>query len=268
MKALPTTSGQRTRSLAAARTGSRTSLAAMTLPPAGLRSGLTGSWSRSARQSPERTLLSALSARRKEGHARLRYPVPSVHAGIRTEMDLMERGLGAQLAHASKSADFAVVIGKREAESGTVTLKNLQTGEQKPLDLAGCHRRGGSAWCSLTSSQSSSAASVSRNSSRRTSTSWDSIPPPAGSSPPSRKRWTIPWMPARKRRCSRIFLSASKKSRTRSSGSLSRTMVPGSSPPRCPLSSANSCTVPGSTRSGRPAASRVSGSRQPCSMPS
>ncbi len=47
----------------------------------------------------------------------------------------MERGLGAQLAHASKSADFAVVIGKREAESGTVTLKNLQTGEQKPLDL-------------------------------------------------------------------------------------------------------------------------------------
>jgi histidyl-tRNA synthetase len=50
-------------------------------------------------------------------------------------MDLMERGLGAQLAHASKSADFAVVIGKREAGSGTVTLKNLKTGEQKSLDL-------------------------------------------------------------------------------------------------------------------------------------
>jgi histidyl-tRNA synthetase len=50
-------------------------------------------------------------------------------------MDLMERGLGAQLAHASKSADFAVVIGKREAESGAVTLKNLKTGEQKVLDL-------------------------------------------------------------------------------------------------------------------------------------
>jgi histidyl-tRNA synthetase len=56
-------------------------------------------------------------------------------AGIRTEMDLMERGLGAQLAHAAKSADFAVVIGQREAESGEVTLKNLKTGEQKTVSL-------------------------------------------------------------------------------------------------------------------------------------
>jgi histidyl-tRNA synthetase len=56
-------------------------------------------------------------------------------AGIRAEMDLMERGLGAQLAHASKSADFAVVIGQREAETGDVTLKNLHTGEQKTLSL-------------------------------------------------------------------------------------------------------------------------------------
>ncbi|MDD1700984.1 MAG: histidine--tRNA ligase [Methanoregula sp.] len=55
-------------------------------------------------------------------------------AGIQSEMDLMDRGLGAQLAHASKSADFAVVIGLREAESGTVTLKNLHSGEQKTLD--------------------------------------------------------------------------------------------------------------------------------------
>ena len=51
-------------------------------------------------------------------------------------MDLTERGLGAQLAHASKSADFAVVIGKREAEAGQVTLKNLHSGEQKTLDPA------------------------------------------------------------------------------------------------------------------------------------
>lgn len=55
-------------------------------------------------------------------------------AGIRTEMDLMERGLGAQLAHASKTADFAIVIGQREAESKNVTLKNLHSGEQKTLD--------------------------------------------------------------------------------------------------------------------------------------
>ncbi|ABS56251.1 histidyl-tRNA synthetase [Methanoregula boonei 6A8] len=57
-------------------------------------------------------------------------------AGIRAEMDLMGRGLGAQLAHASKTADFAVVIGKREADAGQVTLKNLHSGEQKTLDPA------------------------------------------------------------------------------------------------------------------------------------
>jgi histidyl-tRNA synthetase len=50
-------------------------------------------------------------------------------------MDLMERGLGAQLAHASKTANFAIVIGQREAESGQVTLKNLKTAEQKTVDL-------------------------------------------------------------------------------------------------------------------------------------
>jgi histidyl-tRNA synthetase len=48
-------------------------------------------------------------------------------------MDLMERGLGAQMAHAAKSADFAVVIGAREAEAGQVTLKDLHSGEQKTL---------------------------------------------------------------------------------------------------------------------------------------
>jgi len=58
-------------------------------------------------------------------------------AGIRTEMDLMERGLGAQLAHAAKTANFAIVIGKREVESGQVTLKNLLTAEQKTVDLSG-----------------------------------------------------------------------------------------------------------------------------------
>jgi histidyl-tRNA synthetase len=57
-------------------------------------------------------------------------------AGIRTEIDLMERGFGAQMTHAAKSADFAVVIGQREVESGQVTLKNLNTGEQKTMSLA------------------------------------------------------------------------------------------------------------------------------------
>ncbi|RXE55099.1 histidyl-tRNA synthetase [Methanoculleus taiwanensis] len=57
-------------------------------------------------------------------------------AGIRTEVDLMQRGLGAQLSHVAKVADYAVVLGKREAESGTVTLKNLHSGEQQEMTLA------------------------------------------------------------------------------------------------------------------------------------
>jgi len=56
-------------------------------------------------------------------------------AGIRTEMDLMGRGFGAQLGHAAKSATFAVIIGQREVASGEVSLKNLQSGEQKTMPL-------------------------------------------------------------------------------------------------------------------------------------
>ncbi|HUH78907.1 MAG TPA: histidine--tRNA ligase [Methanoregula sp.] len=58
------------------------------------------------------------------------------NAGVRTEMDLLGHGIGAQIARASKTAGFVVIIGSREAESGTVTLKNLGTGEQKTTDPA------------------------------------------------------------------------------------------------------------------------------------
>jgi len=57
------------------------------------------------------------------------------NAGFRTEMDIMGRGIGAQVAHAAKSADYAVIIGKREAETGNVTIKDLATGEQKTVPL-------------------------------------------------------------------------------------------------------------------------------------
>ncbi|MDD1679059.1 MAG: histidine--tRNA ligase [Methanomicrobiales archaeon] len=56
-------------------------------------------------------------------------------SGIPTTVDLMERGLGAQLAHLAKEADFALIIGRREQEKGVVTLKNLHTGEQKELPV-------------------------------------------------------------------------------------------------------------------------------------
>jgi histidyl-tRNA synthetase len=60
--------------------------------------------------------------------------------GIRTEINLLDRGIGAQMKHASRAAQYAVVIGKTEVESGTVTLKNLASGDQKecrPEDLLG-----------------------------------------------------------------------------------------------------------------------------------
>jgi histidyl-tRNA synthetase len=55
--------------------------------------------------------------------------------GICAELDLLDRNLGAQLAHAAKASDFAVILGKREVETGRVTLKDLQTGEQKVIPL-------------------------------------------------------------------------------------------------------------------------------------
>lgn len=69
------------------------------------------------------------------GHA-LRVARAFREAGIRTEMDIMGRSIGAQITHASKTAQYVAVIGKREQESGTVTLKNLKTGMQCEVDLA------------------------------------------------------------------------------------------------------------------------------------
>ena len=86
-------------------------------------------------QHPKDTIVGIVCT--SEGRARALEVARAFRAeGIRTEQDLMERGLGAQLAHASKTADFAVVIGQREAESGNVTLKNLHSAEQKTVDLA------------------------------------------------------------------------------------------------------------------------------------
>jgi histidyl-tRNA synthetase len=54
---------------------------------------------------------------------------------IRAELDVMGRGIGAQITHASKSAKVVIIIGERELTSGTVTLKDLETGEQKELSV-------------------------------------------------------------------------------------------------------------------------------------
>ncbi len=55
--------------------------------------------------------------------------------GIRTEIEILERGLSAQLTNAARSARYAVIIGKREEESGDVTLRDLTSGQQKCVSL-------------------------------------------------------------------------------------------------------------------------------------
>ena len=58
-------------------------------------------------------------------------------AGIPAVMDILDRGFGAQLSSAIKAgATHALVIGAKEAEKGTVMLKNLATAEQKEMTLS------------------------------------------------------------------------------------------------------------------------------------
>jgi histidyl-tRNA synthetase len=56
-------------------------------------------------------------------------------AGIRTDLDLSEKGIGAQLSNIARYADYALIIGEKEAEQCMVTIKNLSSGEQKTVPL-------------------------------------------------------------------------------------------------------------------------------------
>ncbi len=57
-------------------------------------------------------------------------------AGFRTEINLLSRGIGAQMKHAAKTARYAVLAGEREMEGATVTLRNMVTGTQKECSVA------------------------------------------------------------------------------------------------------------------------------------
>ncbi|GAB7016498.1 histidine--tRNA ligase [Methanogenium cariaci] len=57
-------------------------------------------------------------------------------AGFRTEINLLDRGIGAQMKHAAKKAHYAVLAGEREMAGGTVTLRNLTTGNQNECGVA------------------------------------------------------------------------------------------------------------------------------------
>jgi len=57
-------------------------------------------------------------------------------AGIKTDMDLLERGIGKNFSYADAlGIPFVVVVGEKEQSDNTATVKNMKTGEQKILPL-------------------------------------------------------------------------------------------------------------------------------------
>ena len=57
-------------------------------------------------------------------------------AGFSAQTDICGRGLKAQMRYANKiGARFCVVLGDNEIETGIINLKNMETGEQKEIEL-------------------------------------------------------------------------------------------------------------------------------------
>jgi histidyl-tRNA synthetase len=50
-------------------------------------------------------------------------------------MDLTDQNLNKKMSHAAKIADFAVIIGDREVDAGTVKVKDLHTSDQTEMKL-------------------------------------------------------------------------------------------------------------------------------------
>ena len=66
---------------------------------------------------------------------KLRQKVPVV-------LDVMGRGLGAQpKAAASAGAQFVIILGRNELDSGKLVLRNMLTGEQESLTMAQIEER-------------------------------------------------------------------------------------------------------------------------------
>jgi len=57
-------------------------------------------------------------------------------AGVSTEAELMGRSLGKALAHANaRGVRYAVIVGPREFAGGRVTVRDLETGEQREVEV-------------------------------------------------------------------------------------------------------------------------------------
>jgi histidyl-tRNA synthetase len=55
--------------------------------------------------------------------------------GISTDIDLSGRKFQKQLEKASKTARFALILGEDELKTGSLTLKNLSSGEQEKVSI-------------------------------------------------------------------------------------------------------------------------------------
>jgi len=57
--------------------------------------------------------------------------------GVITEVDLLRRGVGKSLKHAnSKNSEKAIIIGPKELEKNSVTLRDMKTGDQQLIKIA------------------------------------------------------------------------------------------------------------------------------------
>ena len=61
--------------------------------------------------------------------------------GLSVEYDVMDRQLAKQLEYInSKGIKFAIVVGEREASSGVIKLRNMQSGSEKEIELRNLKR--------------------------------------------------------------------------------------------------------------------------------
>ena len=61
--------------------------------------------------------------------------------GLNVEYDIMDRPLGKQLDYANgKGIKFAIVVGEKEVKSGVVKVRNMQTGNEKEIELRNLKR--------------------------------------------------------------------------------------------------------------------------------
>src|SRR3989338_9396371 len=59
-------------------------------------------------------------------------------SGIATEYDIMNRSLSKQLDYInSKGIPYAIIVGEKELDKNIVKFKNMKSGEEKDVSLAG-----------------------------------------------------------------------------------------------------------------------------------